>query len=41
VACEIKSRIAVAKTAFKKKSALFYYQNGLGTEEETGKMLYI
>jgi hypothetical protein len=34
-ACEIKSRIAMAKAAFNKKRA----QNGLGTEEETGKML--
>jgi hypothetical protein len=29
--CEIKSRIAMAKAAFKKKR-VFYQQNGLGTE---------
>jgi hypothetical protein len=39
--CEIKSNIAMAKAAFTKKRALFYKQNGLGTEEETSKMLHL
>jgi hypothetical protein len=38
--CEIKSRIAMAKAAFNKKRALFTSKmDGLGTEEETCKML--
>jgi hypothetical protein len=41
---EIKSRIAMAKTAFNKKKTLFnsfYQQIGLKFEEETGKMLHL
>jgi len=36
--CEIKSRIAIAKGAFKKKKALF---TRLKIEEETSKMLHL
>jgi hypothetical protein len=38
---EIKSRIAVAKTAFNKKRALFYQHIGLKIEGETRKMLHL
>jgi len=39
--CEIKSRIDMAKAAFKKKKTLFYQQIGLKFEEETSKMLHL
>jgi hypothetical protein len=39
--CEIKSRIAMTKTACNKKRVLFYKQNGLGTEEETSNVLHL
>jgi hypothetical protein len=31
----------MAKSAFKQEEGCLYYQNGLGTEEETGKMPHL
>jgi hypothetical protein len=37
--CEIKCRIAMAKAAFNKKRAPFYWHIGLGIEEEASEVL--